>query len=92
MDRVKLLVECEADIEVSDYDYRTVGHLAAAESKRTLLFYLSGHTDFNFTLRDRWNHTVLDEIKDHDLKDKIIKNIEIKRARGKDTRRYSVIL
>jgi hypothetical protein len=29
--RVKLLYDCEADIEVSDYDFRTVGHLAGAE-------------------------------------------------------------
>ena len=29
--RVKLLKDCEANIEISDYDLRTVGHLAAAE-------------------------------------------------------------
>jgi hypothetical protein len=47
---VKLLNECEADLEVSNYDYRTIGHLAAAEAKFDLLFYLAASTNFNFEI------------------------------------------
>jgi hypothetical protein len=37
---LKLLNECEADIEISDYDYRTVAHLAASENHYDILEYL----------------------------------------------------
>jgi ankyrin repeat protein len=60
--RVKLLKECDADIEASDYDLRTVAHLAAAENQWELLKYLASHTKFNFYLVDRWGKTPLDEL------------------------------
>lgn len=62
--RVRLLKECEANIEIADYDLRTVAHLAAAESHWDLVKYLIEHTDFNFQLKDRWGKTPLDEIQD----------------------------
>ena len=64
--KVKLLKECEANIEISDYDLRTVGHLAAAEGHWELLNYLILGTDFNFELKDRWGKKPLDEIEDFD--------------------------
>lgn len=62
--RIKLLNECEADIETPDYDYRTVAHLAAAEKHYLVLEYLLWFSSFNFQLKDRWGQTPLDEIKD----------------------------
>ncbi len=38
--RVSLLKDCEANIEIADYDLRTVAHLAAAEKHWDLLSYL----------------------------------------------------
>lgn len=62
--RIKLLNDCEADIEASDYDLRTVAHLAAAEGHTELLLYLINETDFNFDLKDRWGKKPLEEIID----------------------------
>lgn len=64
--KVRLLKECEANIEISDYDLRTVAHLAAAEGHWDLLNYLILGTDFNFELQDRWEKKPLDEIEDFD--------------------------
>ena len=61
---VRLLKECEGKIEVADYDFRTVAHLAASEKKWDLLSYLIKCTDFNFSLEDRWGRTPLDEVTD----------------------------
>ncbi len=38
--RVRMLKECEANIEIADYDLRTVAHLAAAEGHKDLVYYL----------------------------------------------------
>jgi ankyrin repeat protein len=62
--RVKLLNECDANIETADYDMRTVAHLAAAESHWDLLSYLVKKTKFNFELMDRFGKTPFDEISD----------------------------
>jgi len=35
------LYDCEADIEIADYDFRTVGHLAGAEGHEELLIFLA---------------------------------------------------
>ena len=51
--RMKLLKECEANIEISDYDLRTVAHLAAAEGHWDLIVFLIIDTHFNFSLKDR---------------------------------------
>jgi hypothetical protein len=66
-----LLYNCEANIEVSDYDFRTVGHLAGAEGHVELLEYLAIHTNFDFNLKDRWGNTCMGEIKDRELKERI---------------------
>jgi ankyrin repeat protein len=63
-EKVKLLKDCEANIEVSDYDLRTVAHLAAAEGHWELLNYLIVETNFNFLLKDRWGKKPLEEIHD----------------------------
>lgn len=53
-------MKSDADIEVSDYDKRNVGHLAACEGHIKLLEYLAEHSKFNFDLKDRWNNSTLD--------------------------------
>ena len=61
---VKLLHDCEANIETSDYDLRSVAHLAAAEGHTELLLYLINETNFNFDIKDRWGKKPLEEIAD----------------------------
>lgn len=63
---MKLLKECESNIEIADYDLRTVAHLAAAEGHWELVDYLVNETEFNFDLADRWGKKPLEEI--HDTK------------------------
>ncbi len=84
--KVKLLYDCEADIEVSDYDFRTVGHLAGAEGHYELLEYLAMKTNYNFDLKDRWGTTCLNEIKDEAVKGHIKGHLE---KRHKYTRRIT---
>ncbi len=50
------------DLNLSDYDNRTIGHLAACENKTDILEYLSTETEFNFMLKDRNGKTTMDEI------------------------------
>ena len=66
---VKLLYECEANIEQSDYDLRTVAHLAAAEGHTELLLYLIRDTNFNFNITDRWGKKPLEEINDDGVRE-----------------------
>lgn len=66
--RVKLLYDCEANIETTDYDRRSVAHLAAAEGHTELLLYLINETSFNFDLVDRWGKAPLDEIHDDEIR------------------------
>ena len=66
--KLRFLLESDADIEQADYDKRTVGHLAAAEGHREILEFLAKHSKFNFYVKDRWNNTVMDELKDSELK------------------------
>lgn len=68
IDKLRFLVKSEADIEVSDYDLRTIGHLAAAEGNMQILEYLAINSKFNFSLKDRWGNSIMDEIKDDNQK------------------------
>jgi len=83
--RVKLLYDCEANIEMTDYDRRSVAHLAAAEGHTELLLYLINETNFNFGIVDRWGKTPLEEIHDDDIKvqfEKLISKRGMKKRRG----------
>jgi ankyrin repeat protein len=85
--RVKLFKECEADIEASDYDLRTVGHLAAAENQWELLKYLASHTKFNFDLVDRWGKTPLDELPNPKLRHEIEELIKLRHVHHVDKKK-----
>lgn len=41
---IQLLTHCEVDLNLKDYDNRTIGHLAACENKIDILEYLSTET------------------------------------------------
>ena len=51
---IKLINICEGDLNKSDYDHRTVGHLAACENHKELLEYIASETNFNFFYKDRF--------------------------------------
>ena len=69
--KLKYLVQCEVDLEISDYDKRTIGHLAAAEGHIEMLEYLIENTRFNFHLKDRFGTKVIDEIRSATYKKRI---------------------
>jgi len=62
--KLEFLIKCEADLEIADYDKRTIGHLAAAEGNIETLEILITKSNFHFSLEDRWGRKVLDELKD----------------------------
>jgi hypothetical protein len=51
------------NLDISDYDKRSVGHLAACEGHLNILEFLATETNFNFELKDRVGHKVLDQCK-----------------------------
>ena len=51
--KLSFLVKCDCDIMQSDYDMRTVGHLAAAEGNIKMLEFLATSSAFDFTIKDR---------------------------------------
>lgn len=64
LELVKNLTLCEFDLNLSDYDKRTIGHLAACEGHTDMLIYLSVATSFDFYFKDRFGKSTLDEITD----------------------------
>lgn len=61
---------------------RTFAHIAAAENHEQILQYLAKNTDFNFELKDRYEHTPIDEIRDESLR-QTIRNVYIsKKSNG----------
>ena len=50
LDKLKLLHQCEVNLDISDYDLRHVAHLAACEGHLDMLEYLITKTTFNFDL------------------------------------------
>ena len=77
-----MLHKCNIDLEISDYDKRSVGHLAAAEARYEVLEYLAKETNFNFDLSDRWGTKVLDECKSNELRKQIEKILESKKEKS----------
>ncbi len=70
---------------MGDYDKRTIGHLAAAEGHVDMLKYLATHSKFNFDLRDRWNYSVLGELKDLEAKKRIEQLVLERKIKRKNT-------
>lgn len=59
------MIEAHADLNVSDYDRRSLGHLAAAEGHWELLKVLLKTEIFDFEGKDRWQNSTVDQIKQH---------------------------
>ena len=68
LDKLKFLVQCGTNLEQADYDKRTIAHLASAEGNIDILKFLIEHTDFDFSMKDRWETDSLAELKDHNLR------------------------
>lgn len=66
--KIDLLHRADINLEISDYDKRNVGHLAAAEGHMQILQFLAEKTNFNFMATDRWGNTVFSEMKDPEQK------------------------
>ena len=64
IEKLRFLVKSDTDIDAADYDKRTIGHLAAAEGHWQILEYLANNSKFDFNLVDRWDTSVIDELKD----------------------------
>ena len=79
LDFVKLLVKCEANINVFDYDNRNLGHLAISHNHKDLLTYLSLHTNFDFTAKDFTGTSTLDYIKDENLRAQMELNLKVRK-------------
>lgn len=71
-------MKCEVDLNLSDYDRRTLGHLAACEGKKDLLLFLAEHTNFDFDHKDRFGKSALDEVTDLELKENLKELIDCK--------------
>jgi len=82
IDPLRLLYACNGNLEQSDYDKRTVAHLAAAENHLDVLDFLIQETNFNFDLKDRWGQTPLDELKDPQMKDFYQHKLKNRKATG----------
>ena len=68
---IRLLNICGADLNLCDYDRRTLGHLAACENHRDVLIYLATKTNFNFKFKDRFGKDTLEEIQDPQFREEI---------------------
>lgn len=78
LEYVELLIRCEVDLNLSDYDRRTLGHLAACEGRKDMLLLLAEKTNFDFNFKDRFGRTTLDEVTDLELKDQLIDLLDCK--------------
>ena len=70
---IRLFNMAGADLNTFNYDLKNMGHIAAIEQNEELLTYLAKDTKFDFDVKDRLDFTPYDEIKDHDLSDRIQK-------------------
>ena len=85
MAKLRFLIQSDCDIETGDYDKRTIGHLAAAEGHVEMLKFLATQSKFNFDLRDRWNYSVLGELKDLEAKKMIEQLVQERKGKSKFT-------
>ena len=53
----------------SDYDRRTILHLAASEGNYAIVKYLLKYHDVNANARDRWGNTAVDDATRNDRED-----------------------
>lgn len=73
LELLKVLNSLNCDLNQSNYDGRTVGHMAASYEQLDLLQYLVQETDFNIQARDRREKTALDYVSEEARKELGIK-------------------
>lgn len=79
---ITLFHKAGANMELTNYDKRTLAHISAAENHEQILQYLAKNTDFNFELKDRYEHTPIDEIKDDTLRQTVRQLYISKKSNG----------
>ena len=60
---IKLFAKSEADLNVKNFDGRTVGHIAVASNKIEIIEFLAKSKKYNFQTKDRWGKSPIDLIK-----------------------------
>ena len=63
LETLRCLIRSEVNLNEADYDMRTIGHLAASENHFMFLRMLAEESNYDFSLKDRWGRTALDDIK-----------------------------
>jgi ankyrin repeat protein len=61
LDTIKLFHICGANLMTSNFDGRTLAHIAAAEGNLEIVKYLIEETNYNIMVSDRWGYTPHDE-------------------------------
>ncbi len=61
LENIKLFHQCGANLMITDYDKRTLAHIASAECDYEIMEFLVKETDYNLLVYDRWNKTPLDD-------------------------------
>lgn len=59
---IQLFHKSEVDLNLANFDGRTVGHLASSDNQLEILKYLAKNTKFNFLAKDRWENTTLQQL------------------------------
>jgi ankyrin repeat protein len=73
LERLDLFYECGANLNIEDFDKRTLGHIAAAEGHIHIIKFLVEKTNFNIMVCDRWGNTPYSDAKDDYIKEIIKK-------------------
>jgi len=60
---LRILIDAHTNLNVSDYDKRSLGHLAAAEGHWEFIHILLTAGEFDFEAKDRWENSTVDQIK-----------------------------
>lgn len=80
---IRLFHQMGANLNIRDYDNRTMTHVAAARKSTDVLYYLAKHTNADFYAKDSHGFTPLDEItEDEEVKNKILEILESKNVAG----------
>jgi len=73
VEKLRLFYECGANLNIEDYDKRTVAHVAAAEGHTHIIKFLIEETNVNILVSDRWGNTPFSEANNEKIRD-LIKN------------------
>ena len=68
LDGLRLYYQCGANLNLEDYDNRTVAHLAASQGHANIIKFLVEETNFNIMISDRWGNTPFTVAKNDEIK------------------------